>query len=158
MSITIHRRLPRNFANFCTRWDNHFKRAKARSHWINYGKRNLCRDWKNHNTKGFCVLHTQSYPILCLSQFIGGLQEIQVIAYVDYKTTKDAITLDDRWKIHLMPQHNYPRMARKAKLLVFKNPGIFKTSILILFILYSHFLFIVIHVIIWLRPLLRGHC
>ena len=45
-----YRRLLRNFSNLCTRWDDHFKRPKARSHWMSYGKRNLCRDWKNHST------------------------------------------------------------------------------------------------------------
>ena len=45
-----YRRLLRNFSNFCTRWDDHFKRPKARSHWMSYDKRNLCRDWKNHST------------------------------------------------------------------------------------------------------------
>jgi hypothetical protein len=36
----------------------------------------------------------------------------------DHKATKGAITRDDLWKVHLMPQDDYPRMARKAKLLV----------------------------------------
>ena len=39
-----YRRLLRNFSNLCTRWDDHFKRPKARSHWMSYGKR-----------KGTCV-------------------------------------------------------------------------------------------------------